>query len=52
MGDHGHQAAEADPKALKDALGMWAAFTKGGKYSAIATAVILIFLALTFVDFS
>lgn len=52
MGNHGHQAVEADPKALAEARAMWSAFTKGGKYASIATAVILVLLALAFVDFS
>lgn len=52
MGDHGHHAVDVDPKSLTEAQAMWAAFAKGGKYATIATALLLAFLALAFIDFS
>ena len=41
--------AQDDPKQLADAQNFWAAFTKGTKYSIIATVFILIALLLLFV---
>ena len=44
-----HKAVEVDQEELKNAQEMWHNFTVIGKYSTIATCVILIGLALAFV---
>ncbi len=48
----GHKAVEIDPQELKKAQRMWDRFADGLKYSVIATAIVLIGLALAFVKFS
>lgn len=50
MADHNH--TEADPKQVENAQEMWHKFTAAGKYSIYATAILLILLAIGFVDFS
>lgn len=51
MANHHHQP-EIDPTSLKDTQKMWDAFVQGGKYTIVATCLILIGLALAFVKFT
>lgn len=51
MSDH-HTPPEVDPKDLARAQDAWESFVQGGKYAAMATAAVLVFLALAFVNFS
>ncbi len=45
------QNVKVSPKELKNAQQMWQNFVVGSKYSIYATVIILILLAVTFVQF-
>tara|TARA_R110001592_G_scaffold3525_34_gene20236 strand:- start:8683 stop:8835 length:153 start_codon:yes stop_codon:yes gene_type:complete len=47
-----HKAVKVDPKELQKAQDFWHNFMIGTKYATIATAIILILLALAFVKFT
>ncbi|MGH1456637.1 MAG: hypothetical protein ACRBDI_07640 [Alphaproteobacteria bacterium] len=46
------EAVKVTKKQIDDAEKMWQNFVTGGKYSIYATVIILVLLAVGFVDFS
>lgn len=47
-----HQKPQIDPSDLENANAMWQSFVNYGKYGIYATALLLLALALAFVDFT
>lgn len=47
-----HEAVEVDPQELQKAEALWDNFATGVKYVSVASALVLILMALAFVKFT